>query len=279
MNNRGVHIIGMGTMLVSLLIFGVFLLLFVNFNTWVQGLGHPLTMSVYLQDGISDTVKDRISSFIKDTQGLEIERSISKKQAMRDLKNALGSRAGLLEGLSSNPLPASIELLINEMDKGTDPQGLKKDLENLEGVEEVQYSDEWLKKLEGLMDVVRLVALVIGGLLCIGVLFIVTNTIKLTIYSRIEEIEILKLVGATDWFVKAPFLLEGIIQGLVSGGLAFLVLFSGYSLLSLEKMHFLNYAVLDFVFLSYKFALLILLMSAALGLAGSFIAVGRFFKV
>ncbi len=277
-NNRGVHIIGMGIMVVSLLILGVFLLLFVNFNSWVHGLGHPLAMSVYLQDEISDASRERIADFIKDTQGLELERFISKEQAMRDLKSALGSQAGLLEGLSSNPLPASIELLIYDMDNENDPRRMKKKIENFKGVEEVQYSDDWLKKLEGLMDMVRLVGFVIGGLLCICVLFIVTNTIKLTIYSRIEEIEILKLVGATDWFVKAPFLLEGIIQGVVSGVMSFLLLFFGYSFLSLETMHFWNYAVLDFVFLSHKFAILLILMSAALGLAGSFIALGRFFK-
>ena len=112
-----------------------------------------------------------------------------------------------------------------------------------------------------------------------GVLLIVTNTIKLTIYSRRDEIEILKLVGATDWFVKVPFLLEGIIQGLVSGVLALLILFTGYLLLSTKAMLFFRFGVLELVFLPREYALSLFIISIALGLGGSFIAVGRFFDV
>lgn len=280
MSNRGVYTVGLSTMIVSILIFGAFLLLFVNFNNWIQGWGHSLSVSVYLRDGINKATKDEVASFIRSLPRAEIKRFISKKGALRDLKNALGNHSGLLEGLSKNPLPASFEVVFKDIEgHKTDPQAIKKELEKMEGVEEVQYSEEWLKKFEGLMNMVKLIGFVIGGLLCMGVLFIVTNTIKLTIYSRRDEIEILKLVGATDWFVKTPFLLEGMIQGLVSGLLALLVLFSGYLLLSAKKMHFLGLALLDFMFLPQEYVLSLFIISIALGLGGSFIAVGRFFDV
>ena len=280
LNNRVFHAIGLSTMVVSLLIFGTFLILFVNLNAWLEGWGHSLTMSVYLQDGISETKNDEIASLIRKLQGAEIKRFISKEGALRDLRQALGSHAGLLEGLSANPLPASFEVVFKDTgDQKTDPLKIKNELEGIEGVDEVQYSEEWLKRFKGLMNMVRLVGFIIGGLLCLGILFIVTNTIKLTIYSRREEIEILKLVGATDWFVKIPFLLEGVIQGILSGILALLALFSGYLLLSTKKMHFLGLAVLDFVFIPNEYVISILLISVALGLVGSFIAVGRFFDV
>lgn len=280
MSNRGVHTVGLSTMIVSILIFGAFLLLFVNFNNWIQGWGHSLSVSVYLRDGINKATRDEVASFIRSLPRAEIKRFISKKGALRDLKNALGNHSGLLEGLSKNPLPASFEVVFKDIEgHKTDPQAIKKELEKMEGVEEVQYSEEWLKQFEGLMNMVKLIGFVIGGLLCMGVLFIVTNTIKLTIYSRRDEIEILKLVGATDWFVKTPFLLEGMIQGLVSGLLALLVLFSGYLLLSAKKMHFLGLALLDFMFLPQEYVLSLFIISIALGLGGSFIAVGRFFDV
>jgi cell division transport system permease protein len=280
MSNRGVHTVGLSTMIVSILIFGAFLLLFVNFNNWIQGWGHSLSVSVYLRDGINKATRDEVASFIRSLPRAEIKRFISKKGALRDLKNALGSHSGLLEGLSKNPLPASFEVVFKDIEgHKTDPQAIKKELEKMEGVEEVQYSEEWLKQFEGLMNMVKLIGFIIGGLLCMGVLFIVTNTIKLTIYSRRDEIEILKLVGATDWFVKTPFLLEGMIQGLVSGLLALLVLFSGYLLLSAKKMHFLGLALLDFMFLPQEYVLSLFIISIALGLGGSFIAVGRFFDV
>jgi cell division transport system permease protein len=280
MSNRGVHTVGLSTMIVSILIFGAFLLLFVNFNNWIQGWGHSLSVSVYLRDGINKATRDEVASFIRSLPRAEIKRFISKKGALRDLKNALGNHSGLLEGLSKNPLPASFEVVFKDIEgHKTDPQAIKKELEKMEGVEEVQYSEEWLKQFEGLMNMVKLIGFIIGGLLCMGVLFIVTNTIKLTIYSRRDEIEILKLVGATDWFVKTPFLLEGMIQGLVSGLLALLVLFSGYLLLSAKKMHFLGLALLDFMFLPQEYVLSLFIISIALGLGGSFIAVGRFFDV
>jgi len=280
MNNKVVYGIGLGTMVVSLLIVGLFLLLFVNLDTWMQGWRHSLSMSVYLNNGITEDKRNNIAAFVRKLPGAEIRRYVSKEQALVDLKDALGSKAGLLDGLSDSPLPASFEVVFKEIDgQKTDPKGVKERLGQLEGVEEVQYSEEWLHRFEDLMGVIRLVGFVVGGLLCIGVLFIVTNTIKLTIYSRKEEIEILKLVGATDWFVKIPFLLEGVAHGILSGVLALVVLFLGYSVLSAKKMHFLGLAMLDFVFLPYEYILSIFLISMVLGLMGSFVAVGRFFEV
>jgi len=280
LNNRVFHAIGLSTMVVSLLIFGTFLILFVNLNAWLEGWGQSLSMSVYLKDGISKTKNDEIASLIRKLEGAEIKRFISKDEALRDLKKALGSNAGLLEGMAVNPLPASFEVAFKDGNgRETDPLKIKNELESIEGVDEVQYSEEWQKRFKGLMNMVRLAGLIIGGLLCMGILFIVTNTIKLTIYSRREEIEILKLVGGTDWFVKAPFLLEGVIQGLLSGIVALLALFSGYLLLSAKKMHFLGLVALDFVFIPNEYVISILLISVALGLVGSFIAVGRFFDV
>ncbi|MBW2345221.1 MAG: hypothetical protein JRF53_14680 [Deltaproteobacteria bacterium] len=185
LNNRIFHAIGLSTMVVSLLIFGTFLILFVNLSAWLEGWGHSLTISVYLKDGISETKKDEIASIIRKLEGAEIKRFISKDGALKDLKKALGSHAVLLEDLSVNPLPASFEVIFKVRDgQETDPFKIKNELESIEGVDEVQYSEEWLKRFKGLMNMVRLIGFIIGGLLCMGILFIVTNTIKLTIYSR-----------------------------------------------------------------------------------------------
>ncbi|HBF42390.1 MAG TPA: hypothetical protein DDW42_01940 [Desulfobacteraceae bacterium] len=280
MENRVVHTIGLGTMVASMLIFGSFLLLFVNANNCVKGWGQSMSMSVYLKDGISQVNKERITTFIKKLPGAEIKRVISKEDALKDFTKALGLQAGLLDGLSSNPLPASFEVSFKDFkSKDIDPQRIKNELEKLEGVGEIQYSKEWLRRFEGLMNIVRLVGFVIGGLLCLGVLFIVTNTIKLTIYARKDEIEILKLVGATDWFVKVPFLFEGMFQGLLSGILSLLILFFGYSLLSVKKVHMLSLAMFDYIFIPYQYTLLILFLGLFLGLIGAFLALGRFFDI
>ncbi|MEA2039909.1 MAG: permease-like cell division protein FtsX [Thermodesulfobacteriota bacterium] len=279
-SNRVVHVICLGTMVISMLMLAAFLLLFVNLNSWLQECGHSLSISVYLQDGISKNTTNRIASAIKDLPAVEIKSFVSKDSALKDLKRFLGAQAGLIEGLSNNPLPASFELVFRDVEgQHSDLQEIKGDLEKIEGVDEVQYSKERLKQFEGLSSIVRTFGLVVGGLLCTGVLFIVTNTIKLTIYSRRHEIEILKLVGATDWFVKIPFLLEGAIQGVSSGALALLILFFAYSLLCAEKLHFFTIAVLEFTFLPQEYIFMIFFLSVALGLLGSFIATGRFISI
>jgi cell division transport system permease protein len=276
--NLTVHILSLGTIVASLLILGAFLLLFGNLNNWLRQWGSALSMSVYLKDGISAYKRDKIDSFIRSLPGAQIRRFISKEEAMDDLKAALGEEAGFLERLAHNPLPASYEVVFEN--KGTDdihPEKIKGQLEALDGVEEVQHSRQWLKRLEGFFYIVRLIGYIIGGLLCLCVVFIVTNTIKLTIYSRRDEIEILKLVGATDWFVKLPFLLEGMIQGILGGGMAILALFLGYLAFSSKDIYLIGPAPLEFVFLPVEYMVLAFSLSMVLGIIGSFIAIGRFF--
>ena len=276
--NLTVHILSLGTIVASLLILGAFLLPFGNLNNWLRQWGSALSMSVYLKDGISAYKRDKIDSFIRSLPGAQIRRFISKEEAMDDLKAALGEEAGFLERLAHNPLPASYEVVFEN--KGTDdihPEKIKGQLEALDGVEEVQHSRQWLKRLEGFLYIVRLIGYIIGGLLCLCVVFIVTNTIKLTIYSRRDEIEILKLVGATDWFVKLPFLLEGMIQGILGGGMAILALFLGYLAFSSKEIYLIGPAPLEFVFLPVEYMVLAFSLSMVLGIIGSFIAIGRFF--
>lgn len=278
-NNRLIHFISMGTISISLLLFGSFMLLSVNLNNWVQEWGESLSMSVYLKDGIDEGEKKRIGSILIHLPGAEIKDYISKEKAMIDLTEALGAQAELLDGLKKNPLPASFEIVFKDVrNRQTDIKKVKESLEKIEGVEEVQYSEQWVERFEGLMYIIKLAGLIIGGLLCVAVLFITTNTIKMNIYSRRDEIEIFKLVGATDWFIKTPFLIEGAIQGIFSGLLAILILFSVYSIFSLKTVHLFGLPVLDIIFLPNQYAIFLISLSLILGLLGGFIAIGRFFK-
>lgn len=277
--NKLIHAISVSTITVSLLIFGTFVLFFVNVSNWIEDWGQSLTMSIYLKEGVSKEVKEKIGARLKRLPGVEVVGFVSKEQAMADLVEALGAQSGLVEDLSSNPLPASFEVLFTHAKvPHLNPHKVKQELEKMEGVDEVQYSEQWLEKFHGFLSILRLAGLAVGGLLCTAILFIITNTIKLTIYSRRDEIEILKLVGATDWFVKCPFLMEGFIQGLFSGVLALAGLYGIYALLSLKTIEVFGLPVLEIVFLSQPWSVLIALAGVALGILGSFIALGRFFK-
>jgi cell division transport system permease protein len=237
-------------------------------------------MSVYIEDGVDEETLKEIESTLKGLPGAEIRGFISKEQAEADLIKALGDQAGLLEGLTNNPLPASFEVVFRDVKENRfEPRMAKISLEKVAGVDEVQYNEQWLERFEDLMYILKLAFLIVGGLLCLAVLFIVTNTIKLTIYSRRDEIEILKIVGATDWFVKMPFLVEGAIQGLFSGVLALIILFLAYSLFFLKTLKIFGLPVMHIGFLPLGYTFLLIFLSLMLGLTGSLIALGRFFRL
>lgn len=279
-NNRLINVISMGTITVSMLLLGSFMLLSVNLDNWIKEWGGTLSMSVYLKDGIDDRVKGKIEKQLLDIKGAKIKGFISKDQAMMQLKESLGGQAGLLSGLKNNPLPSSFELIFEDTDDyRIVPDNITSSLEKMEGVDEVQYSEQWMERFRGVIFVFRVASLIIGGLLCVAVLFIITNTIKLTIYSRRDEIEIYKLVGATDWFIKIPFLIEGAIQGIIGGLIAYIVLLSAYLFFSTKTIQILDLPVIDIVFLTNLNAISIILLSLFLGLMGGLIAIGRFFKV
>jgi cell division transport system permease protein len=279
LGNRLIYLISTGTISISILLFAAFVLLSVNFSNWVEGWEKSLSMSVYLKDGTDEQAKQKIKTAIEKLRGAEIKGYISKERAMRDLEETLGSQARLLEGLTKNPLPASYEVVFrNNSMKREDLRKIKESLEKVEGVDEVQYSEQWIEEFEGLVYMTKILGTIIGGLLCVAVLFIVTNTIKLAIYSRQGEIEIYKLVGATDWFIKIPFLIEGAIQGVMGAAIALAILFLAYSLFSVRTIELFGLPVMDIIFLTYGHIALILFLGLVLGLLGSFVAIGRFFK-
>ena len=277
--NRLVHLIGLGTMVIAFLIFDAFILIFVNLNSWTQEQGRSLTMSIYFKGEPERAVIENIKKELLQYP-VSITDFISKDDALKSLRKQLGEKAGLLDGLGENPLPASLEIVLSRDVSGDSlPYELKTRLERINGVDEVQYSQEWVERFQAIMGAVKIIGLVFGGLLFLAALFIITNTVKLTIYSRKDEIEILKLVGATNRFVKIPFLIEGSIQGFLGGSVALIVLFLVYVAIITKVDLSIGFASLDIIFLSPQFILLLLLMSSIIGFIGSTVSLGRFFRI
>ncbi len=279
-DNKMVNLISIGTMTISLLIFSSFQLISVNLYNWVQDWGESHSMSVYLKDGINEKMIDEIRGRLEELPGAQIKKFISKEEALILLTKALSTQEGLLDGLKSNPLPASFEIgFSGQSRKQIKPGDIKKSLEKHPGVDEVQYNEQWVERFEGIVYFLRIGGMIIGGMLCLAVLFIIANTIKLNIYSRREEIEIYKLVGATDWFIKFPYLIEGAVQGAISGLITLLFIFIIYSIFSGKTVHMLGLPMLEIVFLPKGHLIFLIVLSVFLGLSGAFIAVGRFFRL
>lgn len=229
--NPFLSLVTLSTIAISMLILGLFSLIYLNVQQSLQQLGGELQITAYLQETISSEQAKVLRSKVADWPEVEAITYISKEQALGRFRSQLREYAGILEGLKENPLPASLELtLMPQYGRSGNIKELSTRLGRLPGVAEVQYGRKWMAKLRVFVEVMKLVGITVGGLLLIATIFVISNTIKLTFYSRREELEIMRLVGATDFFIKAPFLIEGLLHGLggallAAGGLSLLILF------------------------------------------------------
>ncbi len=220
---------------ISLAICGLFLGVFINLSNMISSMGNEIQVIAYVKDGLSG---DAISNIKREIAGMpEVEslEYISKEKAFSVFKDELKGQKGILEGLGANPFPASLEIRVKKIFRT--PQGVRgliSKLKTTSGIEDVQYSQEWLDRFFAFIRFAEAFALTIGGFLLIATVFIVSNTIRLTVYARREEIEILSLIGATSIFIKAPFLIEGIVEGFLGSVIAAGILYMAREVLMLN---------------------------------------------
>lgn len=220
-----VGLASIATISISFLIIGIFLLLTLRLNAIVMRWREGFQVTVFLEDGITQEQMDLLKKRILNERAVKAISYLSKEEALADFKREFRGQEGLLEGLGENPLPASFQLKIRE--EYQTPQALKQlaaFLGRLEGVEDVLYGQEWIERLEAAVEILKGLGISIGAVLAVGSLLIVSNTIRLAVYARAEEIEILRLVGATKAYIGVPFFFEGLLQGSLGASLALLLL-------------------------------------------------------
>jgi cell division transport system permease protein len=202
------------TVAVVFLLLGMFALLGYNLALMADRLGSGLEMSVFLKDDATDEQRAAIAETLRASPLVAEVREVSRAEALERFRRSLGAQSAVLQGLGEDLLPASFEVRLTQ--DGRDPEALAplaSGLANQPGVEELQYGQAWLDQFASFLRLARMVAGVVAALIVFSTLVIVSNTIRLSVYARQEEILILKLMGATDRFVKAPFYLEGVLLG------------------------------------------------------------------
>lgn len=217
------------TIALCLLLAGSFALLLTNMERVLARFGDELAVSAYLSDELTSAEHGRIAERVKAFETVESVRLVSKDAALERFRESPFGRASLLEGLDANPLPASLEIVLVPGER--DREGVEKlvvALGELSGIAELGYGHEWVEGYARAVALVRGLAAGIGAVLALATLLIVANTIRLAIYARQDELEILQLVGAGRAFVATPYLLEGVIEGGVGGLLALGVLGLGF---------------------------------------------------
>jgi cell division transport system permease protein len=276
------HAVTTITVALAVLIFSVFLLLLYNIEQFLDRWQAGAEVTVYLAPDLPVPKQKEIIGLIATLKGVEKAEWISAEEALRRFRTELGQDASILEGLAKNPLPASIELRVAKEVAGS-PEEMDHLIERLytiKGVETIQSGQEWVERLALLRRGLTVAGWILGGGLLVAVVFIISNTIKLTVYSRKEEIEIMRLVGATDGFIRTPFVFEGIAQGLAGTALAVVVLVVGFQ----SAAPFWNENLqglllgLDITFLPFTWVGALLTGGLAVGGLASFLSLARFLQ-
>ncbi|NMB73863.1 MAG: cell division protein FtsX [Myxococcales bacterium] len=198
---------------VVFLLLSVFGLLGYNLALLAESVGQNLQASVFFSDTASEAEREAVREILRRSPLVAGFEELTPAQAMARFRSRLGPDQAILEGLGEDWLPASLEIRLTAA--GRDPAEMERLAQalRLPGVEDVQHGQAWLEQFDRFLRAARLGALAVGLLVLLAALVIVSNTIRLAVYDRQDEIVILKLVGASDAFVKVPFYLEGLLLG------------------------------------------------------------------
>lgn len=215
-----------GIIAISMLIFSTFTLIAFNLTSFLKIWEDKIEIIAYLK---KETPLKEVESLLKKArqlEGVDALKYVSPSDAMAFMEAKLGSQKNLLEGIQPGVLPPSFEIqLKKEYRNSTKIKEVVSRLKQFPQIEEIQYGQEWVETFSALVHILHVTQWILGGLLLAAMIFIISNTLQLTVSSRREEIEIMHLVGASPAFVQVPFYIEGLIQGLFGAGLAIFFLF------------------------------------------------------
>ena len=216
--NKAMSLASVFAITAMLLILGLFFMIVVNINTAASMIEQDYdSIEVFLLDETTEEQAEELMEDMEDERGVDSVTYRTKEEAMVQLKVRWGESGYLLDSLQENPLPNSIVIKISNLE---DADYIAKKAQTLDGIEDVKYYKETVDKLMKATNFIQMAAIIIMVFLIIVSIVVVSNTIKLTVFNRSKEISIMKYVGATNWFIRGPFLVEGIIIGLLSAGIS-----------------------------------------------------------
>jgi cell division transport system permease protein len=227
--SRLVNAVSVGTIAVSLFVLGAFLTLAGRLGRVVDRWTEKIEIVVYLEDGIEDRVRESLENRLRADPAVASIQLVTREEALARFKKLFRDLSSLPEDLGENPFPASLEVGLREDHQSpAEVQRLARKFAGAPGVQEIQYDLLWIERLATAVRLLRGAGAFLGGILVLAGVFTISNVIRLTVYAREDELDIMRLVGATRAYVKGPFVVEGMIQGgfggLVAVGLLWVAL-------------------------------------------------------
>jgi cell division transport system permease protein len=275
------NVITIGIITISILIFSTFSLIAFNLGSFFKIWEEKIEIITYLNRKTPINEVESLLNKARQIHGVESVRYVSPFDAMAFMETKLGSQRNLLDGIRPGVLPSSFEIqLIKDYRNSAKVKEVVSQLEKIAQFDEIQYGQEWVETFSAIVHLFRLTQWVLGGLLLVAMIFIISNTLQLAIYSRREEIEIMQLVGASPSFIQVPFYIEGIVQGFLGSGMAIVLLYILHRAVFLYlplpmKEWFIRIPIL---FLPFQMIGGVLLGGMVLGFLGSLVASIRFRK-
>ena len=281
-SNKQLFFASVGTITIALSILGLFLFVYINLNSVLSFWNDQVQLIVYLEDEVSMHEKKKLEKMVSSHSEVESFDFVSREKAWKNFQAMFSEKSAFLKGMGFNPLPASFNLKIkptpNRLEK---IRTLAEQMKQLPGVESVEYGEEWISRFEGFIILMRVFLLALGALLSLGAVLIISNTVKLSISSRKDEIELMLLSGGTPGFIQLPFFLEGILHGLL-GAVVSLALMKSIHLYVVN--HFQGAIEtfgrsMDFQFIPFPLIMTIDMASILVGWLGSFFSLHQFLGV
>jgi len=276
--NRSMSLISIFAITCMLLILSLFFIMFINVNAAAESVkGDYNSIEIFLLDETTPEQADVMVEDMKQQKGVSDAFYKTKDEAMAEFKARWGDNGYLLDGLAKNPLPNSIVVMISDLEQA---DALAAHAEEYEGIEDVKYYKSTVDKLLKATKFIQVSAIILMIFLIIVSIIVVSNTIKLTVFNRSEEISIMKYVGATNWFIRGPFLIEGILIGVLSSVIALAITYLLYGqivdIIGDQVYQMLSTPMVPVGFLIYNFAWIFLALGMSIGSCGSIVSMRKF---
>ena len=269
-------------MCATMIIFGIFLILGENINHFVEEVESVQGVQVFINNDATQEQIDEIGDKIRQIDGVSTVEYVSKDDALQQMKDRFGDKQDLLEGYEENNIfPASYVVTLTDLTKS---QEVQDQILTFDNIKKITSKDETVTTLINLANGIKIVTGVILVLLVVISIFIIANTIKLTVHARRKEISIMKYVGATNGFIRWPFIVEGMIIGIFASIISIVIVGVAYnfiadSLIKSEFMQLINMSLVTFSDMFNSIILVYMLLGIGIGAVGSVISMRKYLKV
>jgi len=279
---KGRNLFSLFIICLSFLIIGIFLSLSNNFQHIAKQIQKNLAIVAFLEEDISEQDLNSIQIRLENSPYIEEVRYISSQQAKDNFSEKFPELNSIVNNLEMNPFPPSFEAIAKKNALSFEETiNFVNDIKEMPGIDDVQFNKDWLEKIQAFSRLAKAVGFFLGGILVLASFFIISNIIKLNVLARKSEIEILRLTGATNFFIRTPFLIEGIILGFLGSLCSLLLLaiitklfplYLGASLGTLTEL-------ISFRYLSLSQCLAVITGGSLIGFSGSYSSLARFLNI